>query len=213
MRRAGLVAIVYLVVAGVVNLAVLGGVGIARWRGHAPETDSAWPAIDHFRRVDERLWAGAVASAGKLRELRGMGFVTIVDIRKGTDADPIDDAGFVRSLGMEFVHLPVEDGKVPDVGTVRRLVAIVDGSEGPVYVHCGGGVGRSTTMEAAYRAVRGDDPSVLDQLAVGPPSLEQIWSVFRSSPERPVVRNPLVSAVSRVIDAPRKAINWVEDRV
>ena len=71
-------------------------------------------------------------------------------------------------------------------------------------VHCGAGVGRTGTMVAAYRSAMGDGGDAVRQnLAVGPPSLEQL--VFASRIDSGASRPPLaVVATSRVLEAPRR---------
>lgn len=207
-------ALVYVAAAAAGNVAIWAGVGFARATGHEPEAIEQFAGIKHFRRVDDRVYAGGVADAGELGDLARFGVTLVVDLRSGRKGDPHDDPAAVRGAGMEFLSLPVVDGRAPDVETVRRFVAAVDRADGLVFVHCGGGVGRSTSMEAAYLSMRGERRSALDQLGVGPPTLEQIYSVWRARPGRPVARNAIVSALSRyVVDAPRQTLNWLESIV
>jgi hypothetical protein len=74
-------------------------------------------------------------------------------------------------------------------------------------MHCGGGVGRSTALQAAYEASRGHDPSVWEYIAIGPPSLEQAWFIADADPGDPTGGNGIVSTLSRAIDAPRRLLS------
>jgi hypothetical protein len=52
---------------------------------------------------------------------------------------------------------------------------------------------------------------VLEQLATGPPTIEQIWFVATLRPNHPEHHiNPAVAVVSRVVDAPRAFYGWVK---
>ncbi len=76
-----------------------------------------------------------------------------------------------------------------------------------MFVHCGAGVGRTGAMVGAYLVNQGElsgSAALRRNLAVGPPSLEQIAFVAKmgdGSPEKP---GTLVTAVSRILDAPRR---------
>lgn len=212
--RRALLAIV--LIPGVVQLAILGSVGLARTTGHDPHARGGQlPHIAHLRRVDDRVWAGGQPNRDAYRGLADMGVELVVDMRTGVPSDPRDDdPGFLRSLGMDHLWIPVRDGHAPTTDDVRRFAAAVAAADGPVYLHCGGGVGRSTSMEAAYMALEGNDPAVLRQLAVGPPTVEQIWYVSRLEPGDLGAANTLVARLSRsFFDAPRTAVNWVRGRL
>lgn len=76
---------------------------------------------------------------------------------------------------------------------------------------CGAGVGRTRTMAAAYLVRSGEETptrAVRRNLAVGPPSIEQIYYALCLGPGRPG-RPPFpVVAVSRPVDAPRRMLSW-----
>ncbi|MFG3020304.1 hypothetical protein ACGFZQ_17440 [Streptomyces sp. NPDC048254] len=74
-------------------------------------------------------------------------------------------------------------------------------------MHCGAGVGRTGTMAAAYLVETGQQSpgaAVRRNLAVGPPSIEQIYYGLSLGPGR--MRQPPfpVVTVSRLVDAPRR---------
>jgi uncharacterized protein (TIGR01244 family) len=195
-----------------VNL-VLFGIGVAaRWSGKDPRLHrDGWPAITHLRRVDDRLLVGGETTPEQYEELAEHGVMLVIDTRTGGAADEsTDDPRLLEELGFDYISLPIPDGRAPTPAQTRRFLAAVADADGPVFAHCGGGVGRSTSLAAAYEAAQGQDPSVLEQLATGPPTIEQIWFVATLSPGHPEHQvNPAVAVVSRAIDSPRTVYGWV----
>ena len=191
---------------------LLSGVA-ARWAGKDPRVhDDGWPGIMNLRVVDDRLLIGGETSPEHYRELAERDVTLVIDTRTGGSADAsTDDPQGLAELGMDYTTLPIPDGRAPTPEQIRRFLDLVASADGRVFAHCGGGVGRSTSLAAAYEAARGQDPSVLEQLATGPPTIEQIWFVATLRPNHPEHGiNPAVAVVSRVVDAPRGLYGWVK---
>jgi uncharacterized protein (TIGR01244 family) len=187
------------------------GVG-ARWAERDPRVHGqGWPAVRHLRLVDDRLLVGGETTPEQYRELAEHGVTTVIDTRTGGAADDsTDDPRQLAELGLDYRRLPIPDGRAPTPAQVRRFLDLVEAADGRVFAHCGGGVGRSTSLAAAYEAAQGEDPSVLEQLATGPPTIEQIWFVATLRPDHPEHHiNPAVAVVSRVVDSPRTVFGWI----
>jgi protein-tyrosine phosphatase len=113
---------------------------------------------------------------------------------------------------LKVVRLPLRDGQTPKPAQVQRFLDIVAQANGKVFVHCGAGVGRTGSMAAAYLVRTGEEsPSaaVRRNLAVGPPSIEQIYYGLNLSPaeaEQPPVP---VMVLSRLVDAPRRMMSYL----
>jgi protein tyrosine phosphatase (PTP) superfamily phosphohydrolase (DUF442 family) len=180
---------------------------VAAWQWESRTTPAASVSVDvtNFRVVDDHVWRGAAPSAQTYRELAAAGATTIVDLRAEDDIHI--DTALLDELGLDLVRIPMRDGQAPTERQVARFLAAVAGSAGPVYVHCGAGVGRTGTMVAAYLVDTGQANglgALRGNLGVGPPSLEQL--AFAASLDGGEVGAPPAAlvAASRVLDAPRR---------
>lgn len=185
------------------NGVIMGATLWFQW-GAGPAGASA-EGIDNVRRVDDKVLRGAAPSADGLRDLVAVGVTTVVDLRAEADLHVFDDV--LDELGIVRHHLPVRDGQLPTEAQVREFLAIVESSPGAVFLHCGAGVGRTGAMTAFYLNATGQargTEALRKNLAVGPPSLEQI--VFSVQTAGGDYRRPSagVTALSRVLDAPRR---------
>jgi len=182
------------------NLAILGASVVAQHFFDNARVAGV-DGIDNLRPVDGKVWRGGHPSREGYRSLAAAGVTVVVDLRAEHDAAADDE--FIERLGMDVVHLPIRDGQTPGDGEVDQFVHAVNNADGPVFVHCGAGVGRAGTMSAAYLEATGQAgpiEALVRNLAVGPPSLEQI--VFAGSGgQQPDV---VITTLSRTLDGPRR---------
>jgi protein tyrosine phosphatase (PTP) superfamily phosphohydrolase (DUF442 family) len=186
-----------------VALMVIGNgviLGLSAWA--RTSTPIARLDIDGVRKavaVDADVWRGGAPSAEGYRNLAEAGVATVVDLR--SDSERGSATAVLDDLDVRLVRIPIRDGQLPSVADVERFVDVVDESDGVVFVHCGAGVGRTGAMVAAYRAAVGDKTGALrDNLAVGPPSLEQI-AYAASGGDDPWAG---ITVASRLLDGPRR---------
>ena len=184
------------------NGLILASTGYFQWQSVSDE----YPvSITNFERIDGRLFRGAAPGERGLRELADLGVTTIVDLR--AEADVRVDQALLDELGLERYHLPIRDGQLPNEAQTAEFLRIVEESKGPVFLHCGAGVGRTGAMTAFYLNAtdQADGTGAVKRiLAVGPPSLEQITFAMTTDGgdyDRPGIA---VTAISRVLDGPRR---------
>jgi protein tyrosine phosphatase (PTP) superfamily phosphohydrolase (DUF442 family) len=186
---------------------VILGLSLVLARLSPPETPAVTiPGVGHLAVVDAKVWRGAAPSSlASYEALAEAGVTTLVDLR----AEPAtaDADAPIEALGLRVVHLPVRDGQVPSEEQIAQLLQIVRESPGTVLLHCGAGVGRTGSMAAAYLVATGQAnglDATVQNLAVGPPSLEQIaFSLGLSGTDADPPPLPVV-AISRILDAPRR---------
>ena len=187
------------------NLAILGLHLLAQRSSVQPSVSLP---IKNFAQVDTRLWRGAAPDRAGYRALAEHGVATVVDLRAEDDLDV--DTAMLQDLGIKRVHLPLRDGQAPSAELVQRFLGAVKNSPGLVFVHCGAGVGRTGTLAAAYLVGTGQatpSEALSRNLSVGPPSLEQIAFSAGLGDGRIHRPGPVLVAVSRALDAPRRI--WV----
>jgi len=190
---------------GLVILLLVGNgtiLGLSMWaRSSTPVTRLDLPGVRNGVAVDDRVWRGAAPSAEGYQALADNGVTIVVDLRNDSERGEAVDV--LDELGIELVRLRIRDGQLPSTAEVARFIEVVERSEGVVFVHCGAGVGRTGAMVAAYSSAvgaRGGAASARGNLAVGPPSLEQI-AFAASGGDAP---GTAVTVVSRMLDAPRR---------
>lgn len=187
------------------NLAILAASYWARGTTAEVKPPAAIEGVDNLRVVDNKVWRGAAPTATGYRNLAQAGVTTVVDLRAEEGIE--GDIKTVTDLGMTLVRIPMRDGQVPSAGEVEAFLAAAGESGGTVFVHCGAGVGRTGAMVGAYQVNQGELSSraaLRRNLAVGPPSLEQIAFVAKMGNGLPEKPGAVVTAVSRVLDAPRR---------
>jgi atypical dual specificity phosphatase len=67
--------------------------------------------------------------------------------------------GWQKESGIVSHHFPVIDMTAPSEDDVMEIIGIIDGSNGPVMIHCAAGIGRTGTVMALYLVEHGMDPS------------------------------------------------------
>jgi uncharacterized protein (TIGR01244 family) len=103
--------------------------------------------ISTFAQVESTIACGGATSPEAIREIKRMGFKTVVNLRLASEQGALvdEEGAIVRSLGMNYVHLPFNI-QTPDPKLVENFMAAVAGpANTPAYVHCAAG-GRAAAL-------------------------------------------------------------------
>ena len=106
--------------------------------------------IKNFGQMDERFYRGAEPKKLEdFRALKEMGVNTIIDLQAKPEAE---ERGWVESLGMRYVNIPMVEKTYPRPEWVGAFLKTVDDpATGKFFVHCAGGRHRTGSMGAVYR--------------------------------------------------------------
>jgi protein tyrosine phosphatase (PTP) superfamily phosphohydrolase (DUF442 family) len=94
-------------------------------------------AIYSFLAVGDRLGTAGQPTQAQFPMIRESGFEAVVNLALPTSDNAIaDEANVVTSLGMSYVHIPV-DFKTPTSQDFRTFCRVMDAfNDRPVFVHC-----------------------------------------------------------------------------
>lgn len=106
--------------------------------------------IKNFGQMDERFYRGAEPKKLEdFRALKELGITTVIDLQ--AEPEP-EERGWVESLGMRYVNIPMVEKKYPRPEWVEAFMKTVDDpATGKFFVHCAGGRHRTGSMGAVYR--------------------------------------------------------------
>ena len=102
--------------------------------------------IKNFGQMDERFYRGAQPKEQDYKDLAQLGIRTVIDLRD--DPEPYEKP-MVESLGMTYIHIPMNDKKYPTAGALDLFLKTVnDPNTGKFFVHCAGGRDRTGLLVA-----------------------------------------------------------------
>ncbi|MET0649894.1 MAG: tyrosine-protein phosphatase [Pyrinomonadaceae bacterium] len=106
--------------------------------------------IKNFGQMDERFFRGAQPKKLEdIQALKDLGIKTVIDLQSKPEAE---ERGWVESLGMRYINIPMIEKKYPRPEWVAAFMQTVDDPEtGKFFVHCAGGRHRTGSMGAVYR--------------------------------------------------------------
>ena len=82
---------------------------------------------------------GGQPNAAQLRALKDAGGSIVLDLRDPMEPRPVEEAGLVRELGMEYVNVPVRAGSLDDATMEKILAVLRRAGDRTVFFHCGSG--------------------------------------------------------------------------
>jgi len=109
---------------------------------------------EKFARVGDDVFISGQPTERALRDLHAQGVTTVVNLRTPEEMSkrvPFDEAALVKSLGMEYVYVPVRgNAEFPySPAAVKSFAAAMSSAKGKVLLHCTI-AWRASHMWAAY---------------------------------------------------------------
>ena len=143
----------------------------------------ALSGIYKVRAIDESLCTSGQPTVAQLQELAAAGFKTVINLALHDDPrySLPDEAGTVTSLGMGYVHIPVQFS-APTRRDLAKFFAAMKAHEGQkVWVHCAANI-RVSVFLGLYRVIeqRWEREVAFAQLSeLWQP--DEVWSAFIES--------------------------------
>jgi uncharacterized protein (TIGR01244 family) len=117
--------------------------------------DNALSGIYNYRAVDDAIGTSGQPTVAQLAGIAQAGYRTVINLALHDDPrySLPDEAGTVRSLGMNYVHIPVQFA-TPTQEDLQAFFAAMDAHAGEkVWVHCAANM-RVTAFLGLYRVLR-----------------------------------------------------------
>jgi tyrosine-protein phosphatase SIW14 len=110
------------------------------------------PAIPNVGRINDHFYRGAQPRPQGLAELKKLGINTVVDLRLEDSAKILWERQQVESLGMRFIHIPVNEWSPPTNEQVVQFLSLFrDDPTQKIFLHCRFGQDRTGVFVATYR--------------------------------------------------------------
>src|SRR5438105_7442458 len=111
--------------------------------------------IPRFFMMADGVYRGGQPSDKGFQLLKEKGIKTVINLRMEND-----ESGLVQALGMNYVHIPIEDirpwTQIPEAAIAKYFELINNRANYPIFFHCRRGADRTGAMAALYRiAVQG----------------------------------------------------------
>ena len=107
--------------------------------GSADPLLAALAGIANVCAPTQGLVTGGQPTADHLRAARSAGAKTVLDIRDPMEPRQFDEPGLARTLGLNYVNIPVSGSTLEDATMERILAVLRDPASLPVFFHCASG--------------------------------------------------------------------------
>jgi len=124
--------------------------------GHAALSIPVWAGdvaagVPNFHQVNERIYRGAQPSGQGWNSLAKLGIKTVIDLRPEREHSCKAEKLAVEAAGMHYVNVQLSGVHAPSDKQISKMLALVDDSASPIFVHCRRGADRTGTVIACYR--------------------------------------------------------------
>jgi protein tyrosine/serine phosphatase len=106
--------------------------------------------IPNFGKVNDRLYRGSQPNRAAIKNLQKLGIKIIIDLRSGHEVSA-REAARAAAEGISYTNVPLNGLTRPTDQQVDRVLALIESSPGPAFVHCEYGCDRTGTIIACYR--------------------------------------------------------------
>ncbi len=110
----------------------------------------AQQGILNFGKVSEGVYRGAQPDAASLKNLQQLGVKTIISLHLPKEAWKAE-AAEAAANGIVYTNVPLRGLGRPTEQQVKDVLALLESSPFPVFVHCVHGCDRTGTIVACYR--------------------------------------------------------------
>jgi uncharacterized protein (TIGR01244 family) len=142
--------------------------------------DNALSAIHNYRAVDEAVGTSGQPTEAQLAGIAQAGFRAVINLALHDDPrySLPDEAATVKSLGMTYVHIPVQFA-APTEADLLAFFAAMDAHGGEkVWIHCAANM-RVSAFLGLYRVLRQGWPQdKAFELMRGLWEPNEVWSAF-----------------------------------
>jgi protein tyrosine phosphatase (PTP) superfamily phosphohydrolase (DUF442 family) len=127
-------------------------------------------AIFNFVPIDDRIATSGQPNNAQLAALREAGYEVIINLAPHYGENSLkDERGTVTSLGMQYVHIPVDFKKPTNADFEKFCVAMKSAQDRRVLVHCAANM-RASSFAYRYRCqVLGENPAIAAR------DLHRVW--------------------------------------
>ena len=93
--------------------------------------------IRNFLRVNSDFCTAGQPTLDQLSELKEQGIRTVLNLRRPSEHDAVEEEARVRELGMNYFNIPIAGADIRDE-QVEEFLALTDDSDNrTVFIHCG----------------------------------------------------------------------------
>jgi protein tyrosine phosphatase (PTP) superfamily phosphohydrolase (DUF442 family) len=142
--------------------------------------ESELSGIYNYRAVDESLCTSGQPTVTQLAAIAAAGFATIINLALHDDPrySLPDEPGVVKSLGLAYVHVPVQFAAPAQADLLAFFAAMDAHSEERLWVHCAANI-RVSAFLGLYRVIRlGWAVEPAFELMQGLWQPNEVWSSF-----------------------------------